>query len=79
MYKIQRATQTKEERIATRIAQTLTDFTIDVEAVGRFLATAVPHLLYTRVIEVLESAKFQKETDTEYDQRWGYRDDIVKK
>jgi len=79
MYRIQRATQTKEEKVATRIAQMLTDFTLDIEAVGKFLATAVPHLLYTRVIEVLESAKFQNENRIEHDNRWGYKDDIVKK
>jgi 2'-5' RNA ligase len=73
MYSLRRATATKEEKVATRLATLLSDFTLDIEAVGKFLATSVPHILYTRVVEVLESAKYQNETGNEYDSRWGYK------
>lgn len=70
MYRIRKATQTKEEKVAVKLANIVTDFTLDIEAVGKFLATAVPHILYARLIEVLESAQYQNETGNEYDTRW---------
>ncbi len=75
MYRIRKITQSKEEKVAIKLANIVTDFTLDLEAVGRYLATAVPHILYTRLTEVLESAEFQHETNREYDDRWKvYRD-----
>jgi hypothetical protein len=75
MYRIRKITQSKEEKVAIKLANIVTDFTLDLEAVGRYLATAVPHILYTRLTEVLESAEFQHETNTEYDTKWKvYRD-----
>jgi hypothetical protein len=70
MYRIRKITQSKEEKVAIKLASIVTDFTLDLEAVGRYLATAVPHILYTRLTEVLESAEFQHETNTEYDTKW---------
>ena len=70
MYRIRRATQTKEEKVAIKLANIVTDFTLDIEAVGKFLATAVPHILYARLIEVLESAVYQHESGIEYDEKW---------
>lgn len=70
MYRIRKITQSKEEKVAIKLANIVTDFTLDLEAVGRYLATAVPHILYTRLTEVLESAEFQHETNTEYDTKW---------
>lgn len=70
MYRIRKATQTKEEKVAVKLANIVNDFTLDIEAVGKFLATAVPHILYARLIEVLESAQYQHETGNEYDTRW---------
>lgn len=70
MYRIRKATQTKEEKVAIKLANVLTDFTLDIEAVGKFLAEAVPHILYARLIEVLESAQYQHETGNTYDPRW---------
>lgn len=69
MYRISRAVETKEEKVAKKLANIVTDFTLDIEAVGKFLATAVPHILYARLIEVLESAQYQYETKNEYDER----------
>jgi hypothetical protein len=51
----------KEERVAVTIGKLLSDFTLDLEAIGKYLATANPHLIYARAIEVLESAEYNKE------------------
>ena len=51
----------KEERVAVTIGKLLSDFTLDLEAIGKYLATANPHLLYARALEVLESAEYNKE------------------
>lgn len=51
----------KEEKIAVTIGKLLSDFTLDLEAIGKYLATANPHLIYARALEVLESAEYNKE------------------
>jgi hypothetical protein len=50
----------KEEKVAVSIGKLLSDFTLDLEAIGKYLATSNPHLLYVRTIEVLESAEYNK-------------------
>ncbi len=74
MYRISRAKViTKEEKVATSIGKLLSDFHLDLEKVGYYLAKSVPYLIYRRSIEVLESAKFQEDeiehTKLQYDQR----------
>ena len=51
----------KEEEVAVTIGKLLSDFTLDLEAIGKYLATANPHLIYARTMEVLESAEYNKE------------------
>ena len=51
----------KEERVAVAIGKLLSDFTLVLEAIGKYLATANPHLLYARTLEVLESAEYNKD------------------
>lgn len=60
----------KEEKVAGQISKALSDFTLDLEAVGFYLAKATPYLLYRRAVEVLESAEFQHDV-VEYN-RMGY-------
>ena len=55
----------KEEKIALTIGRLLSDFTLDLEAIGKYLAVSNPHLIYARTIEVLESAEYNK-TVAEY-------------
>jgi len=63
MYSIRRGHQTtKEEKAAQKISVLLSDFTLDLEKVGYYLARATPYLIYRRSLEVLESAQFQSET-----------------
>jgi hypothetical protein len=55
----------KEEKIALTIGKLLSDFTLDLEAIGKYLAVSNPHLIYARALEVLESAEYNK-TVAEY-------------
>jgi len=66
----------KEERVANAIGKTLTDFTLDLEAVGFYLAKAQPYLIFRRAMEVLDSAEAQSE-GLEYNQRGKYYRDRV--
>jgi hypothetical protein len=34
---------------------------LDLEAVGKYLATAQPYLVYARAVEVLEATQYNKE------------------
>jgi hypothetical protein len=52
----------KEEKVATTIGRLLSDFSLDLEAVGKYLATANPYVIYARAVEVLESAEYNKTT-----------------
>ena len=74
MYRInRRPIVTKEEKVAVAIGKMLSDFYLDLEKVGYYLAKATPYLIYRRALEVLESAKFQEDTlehdKLKYDQR----------
>jgi hypothetical protein len=51
----------KEEKVAVSIGKLLADFTLDLEAVGKYLGTAQPYILYSRAVEVLESAQYNSE------------------
>ena len=74
MYQVKRNTQiTKEEKVAQKISVLLSDFTLDLEKVGYYLARAIPLLLFKRSLEVLESAQFQE--DIVEQQRIGYEND----
>jgi hypothetical protein len=62
VYRINRTKQaTKEEKVAVAIGKLLSDFYLDLEKVGYYLARATPYLIYRRSLEVLESAQFQEE------------------
>lgn len=62
MYRINRVKQaTKEEKTAVAIGKLLSDFHLDLEKVGYYLAKATPYLIYRRALEVLESAQFQQD------------------
>jgi len=55
----------KEEKVAVGISKLLSDFTLDLEAVGKYLATATPHIMYVRALTVLEATEYNK-TVAEY-------------
>jgi len=61
MYRINRSNiKTKEEKVAERISTLLSDFTLDLEKIGYYLARTAPYVIFSRSIEVLESAQFQQ-------------------
>jgi hypothetical protein len=51
----------------------LSDFHLDLEKVGFYVAKSLPHTIYRRALEVLQSAEFQ---ENEVEQtKLGYRSD----
>lgn len=52
---------TKEEKVAAKIGQIVSDFTLDLDAVGFYMARAQPYVILRRAIEVLESAEYNRE------------------
>lgn len=58
-----------EEKVAQRMGKELADFTLDLEAIGRYLAISLPFVIFSRVMEVLESAQYNKE-EKQYDTQW---------
>lgn len=61
MYRVNRSKlKTKEEKVAERMTVLLSDFNLDLERVGYYIARNTPYVIFSRAIEVLESAQFQK-------------------
>ena len=55
----------KEEKVAKAIERLLSDFSLDLDMVGFYLAKATPHTIYRRALEVLESAEYNQESGKE--------------
>ena len=51
----------KEEKVAVAIGKMLSDYSLDLEAVGKHLALSNPYIVYARAIEVLEATEYNKE------------------
>ena len=64
----------KEEKVAVTIGKLLADFTLDLEAVGKYLATSQPYVIYARALEVLEATEYNK-TVAEYREMGKYYGD----
>jgi hypothetical protein len=73
MMRIRVLKASKEEKVAVAIGRLLSDFHLDLEKVGFYLAKSVPYTIYRRALEVLASAEFQ-ENEVEQN-RIGYRSD----
>jgi len=61
MSRVTRLKSSKEERVAQSIGRLLSDFSLDLEAVGKYLAIANPYVVYARALEVLEATEYNKE------------------
>ena len=68
----------KEERVALSIGRLLSDFSLDLEAVGKYLATAQPYVVYARVLEVLDATEYNK-TVNEYREIGKYYGNNIRK
>jgi hypothetical protein len=55
----------KEEKVAVSIGKLVSDFSLDLEAVGKYLATTQPYVVYSRVLEIMEATEYNK-TVAEY-------------
>lgn len=66
----------KEEKVAMVIGKQLSDYSLDLEAVGKYLAVAQPYLIYRRALEVLEAAEYNKQV-VEYNRLGYYSDKIL--
>lgn len=69
---IRRLGITKEERTAQLIGRALSDFTLDLEAVGYYLSKQ-PYTVFSRGLTVLESAEYNKENTDQL--KLGYYND----
>jgi len=65
MFRPIRLPQSKEEKVAVAIGKLLSDFSLDLEAIGKYMATANPYVIYARAVEVLEATEYNK-TVAEY-------------
>lgn len=61
----------KEEKVAVAIGRLISDYSLDLEAVAKYLATAQPYLVYARVLEILEATEYNKEV-AEYREQGKY-------
>lgn len=62
MYRIRDAeVLTNEEKVAKKIANLLSDLTLDLDRIGYHLAFSCSYLWYARALEVLESAQYNKD------------------
>jgi hypothetical protein len=52
---------TKEGRTAQKIIELVNDFTLDLEIMGMYIAQATSSVLYNRLYEVFDSARYHKE------------------
>lgn len=54
---------TPEEKVAQRLATIVSDLRLDLDQVGIYLARTAPNVSYNRLIEIAESAQFEKENN----------------
>ncbi len=54
-----------EEKLADRIGKLINDLTIDLEQLGMYFART-NNVTYRRLIEIAESAKYEKENKNDY-------------
>jgi len=56
-----RKNKTKEEKVASSLIELVNDFTLDLDAVGKYVAEQSNTVLYNRLDIVSDSARFEKE------------------
>lgn len=56
--------QSNEEKVAIKIGTLLSDFRLDLEAVGFYLSRVNPFTVYRRISESVESSVYQLEGET---------------
>ena len=61
MRRIANQVNTNEEKTANKLIQAIQDLNLDLEMVGFYLANAMPHMHYRRLVEAVEAAQYQKQ------------------
>lgn len=56
-----RLPKSHEEKVALKLSEIVNDYNLDIEEVGRYLARVAPMVSYNRIVEIVESAEFEKE------------------
>jgi hypothetical protein len=56
--------QSNEEKVAIKMGTLLSDFRLDLEAVGFYLSRVNPFTVYRRISESVESSVYQLEGET---------------
>ena len=56
--------QSNEEKVALKMGALLSDFRLDLEAVGFYLSRVNPFTVYRRIVESVESSVDQLEGET---------------
>lgn len=51
---------TPEEQVAIKMSKLLSDFHLDLEAIGFYLSRSLPYTVYRRFIEVAEAAQYRE-------------------
>jgi hypothetical protein len=51
----------KEEKIAVTIGKLISDYSLDLEAIGKYLAISNNYVVYTRILEILEATEYNKQ------------------
>jgi hypothetical protein len=59
----------EEQKVAVKITDLLSNVTLDLDLVGKFIAHRQPTTLYNRMILVAESAVDEKEGNNDYNNR----------
>lgn len=74
MSRVRKLPACKEEKAAMKIGDILSDFSLDLESIGKYLATSNPYVVYRRAVEVLEATEYNK-TIAEYREMGKYYGD----
>lgn len=61
-----------EEKVARRIGKEVSDFSLDLESVGRYLAKALPYTIYVRAMHILEAGQYYRQEVEE--EHYGHHD-----
>lgn len=77
MLRGRRITITPEEKVARKIGKELSDFSLDLEAVGKYLGTAQPYTIFVRAVEVLEAAQYNRDVAEYNDKFKEYENDTL--
>jgi lipoate synthase len=57
-----RLPKSREEKIALQLSEIVNDYNLNLEEVGRYFFRVAPKVSYNRILEIVEVAEFEKES-----------------